>query len=154
VDDLDADRGSTVVTPPRVLGLLLVLAMGCGGARPSAAEERSSAAISSSGGSASSTASRPRTPGRADVVTAMMAVSPEVGECLRDAGGAVTIRIEVASDGAITSATALAPDPTHVHEVDIRGTDVERCAASALRATRLPPFENETFVFAFPFRPR
>lgn len=99
--------------------------------------------------SASSAAALTR-PGRTDVVEAMNAVSRSIEACGDGRGGAVSVALEIASDGAPRSVEVIAPDPTApVVSRDVRGTPIETCVVAALRTVRLPAFTAPTFRFSY-----
>ena len=88
----------------------------------------------------------PETPGRADIQTALNAVTGAVRACGR--GGLVTVSFEFGSDGRVRAATARGS----VGGADIAGTDIERCIVAAARTAVLPIFRRATYRVNYPFR--
>lgn len=85
----------------------------------------------------------------------MSAVARAVSACGDGQGGALTVQIEIASDGTVTSASVLAPGTVAVvPERDVRGTPIESCVVTAVREARVAPFSRERFALAFPFHLR
>jgi outer membrane biosynthesis protein TonB len=84
------------------------------------------------------------TPTRDQVIAAMRAVAPRVEACGTGARhGVAEVDIVVGSSGRIRSA---------VVGGFFAGTPEGSCVARAVRGARLPPFQNDSFQFSYPFR--
>ena len=85
----------------------------------------------------------PATPAREDVAEAMARVHQAVRDCAPGyAGSTVQVRTTFLSSGAVTTA---------VVDGALAGTTEGSCVARAVREARLPEFQQDTFVVAYPF---
>ena len=85
----------------------------------------------------------PLTPAREDVADAMSRVHQAVRDCAPGySGSTVQVRTTFVSSGRVTTAMVDGP---------LAGTPEGSCVALAVRDARLPEFEQDSFVVAYPF---
>ena len=86
---------------------------------------------------------RPEVPGREQVRASLEAVRPAVLECARGQARGVSVRVNVASSGRVTTAIVSGA---------LVGTPAGSCVARAVRGARFPAFTQDHFVVDYPYQ--
>ncbi len=85
----------------------------------------------------------PETPGRAEIMNAMLALRPNVEACNAGPGQARVVFVFDGPTGNLISASVVG---------SLAGTPIGACIEDAVRGARLSPFRRATFDVDFPFR--
>jgi hypothetical protein len=86
-------------------------------------------------------AARPLTPSRADITTAMQAVSPAARACGTGSGGSATVTVMFSSEGSALVVTVAPP---------FGNTPVGECIVRAVNEAHVPPFSQRAFSTTYP----